>query len=103
MFNVAETARIQGVDLYSEEAPRLTAALEFHAALLNAGGFPPTVNVTSPLVCNGTALRLSTFPTYQVGLTGLSRRYPGYNASAALPETTAFVQVRQRGVAVGVT
>lgn len=61
----AETARIQGVDLYSEQAPRLAAALEFHTALLNAGGYPPTVNVTSPLVCNGTVLKLSTFPTYQ--------------------------------------
>ena len=35
MINAAETARIQGVDLYSLEAKRITAGLELHAGYLN--------------------------------------------------------------------
>lgn len=87
-FNVAETARIQGVDLYAEQAPRLAAALEFHAGFLNQGGHPLDKNATvsSPLVCNGTRLSLSTFPTYQVGLAGMSR------LKFSLPQTTSWVQ-----------
>jgi hypothetical protein len=36
MINAAETARIQGVDLYSLEAKRITTALELHAGYLNS-------------------------------------------------------------------
>ena len=64
--HAAETARIQGVDLYGEQAPRLAAALEFHTAFLNQGGYPPHENVSAQLVCSGAVLKLSTFPTYQV-------------------------------------
>jgi hypothetical protein len=41
MINVAETARIQGVDLYSLEAKRITTGLELHACYLNGGSCHP--------------------------------------------------------------
>jgi len=100
-FNVAETALLQGVDLYTPHAARLRAALEFHTALLNAGGYPanpyrpPLRNVSSPLVCNGTTLRLSYAATYQVGLTGMQRLLGSGLAggvAAAVPQTTKYVQ-----------
>lgn len=37
-FNAAETARAQGVDLYTPNKGRLAAALEFHADLINQAG-----------------------------------------------------------------
>jgi hypothetical protein len=40
MINAAETARIQGVDLYTEQATRIVAALELHAGFLNGGAKP---------------------------------------------------------------
>ena len=36
IFNMAETAKIQGLDLYGKEQTRLTTALEFNAAFVNA-------------------------------------------------------------------
>jgi len=39
-INAAETANIQGVDLYGKEQKRLTAAMEFHAAFLNGKAVP---------------------------------------------------------------
>ncbi|WP_448098709.1 alginate lyase family protein [Luteibacter yeojuensis] len=41
LLNVAETASLQGMDLYAEEHDRLVAALEYHAAL-GDGPVPPT-------------------------------------------------------------
>jgi hypothetical protein len=42
MVNAAETARQQGVDLYSEQAKRIMAALEFQAQYLRPNtGVPP--------------------------------------------------------------
>jgi hypothetical protein len=37
MINAAETARIQGVDLYALEAARITTSLELHAGYINNG------------------------------------------------------------------
>jgi hypothetical protein len=95
-FNVAETARLQGIDLYGEQTDRLAAALEFHTSLLNEGGYPPSGSaykpsartVIDPLVCSGTALKLSYPGTYQVGLTGMSR----LGRAGSLPQTTKYVQ-----------
>ena len=39
-INAAETARIQGLDLYSEESKRITAALELTASYLNGATTP---------------------------------------------------------------
>ena len=41
MINTAETARQQGIDLYGEEAKRITTAMEFHAALVLGKPAPP--------------------------------------------------------------
>jgi len=46
MVNAAETARQQGVDLYSEQAKRIMAALEFQAAYLPPNNAPPPENTT---------------------------------------------------------
>lgn len=89
MFNALETFRAQGIDLYTPHAKRLAAALEFHAGFLNKGGYPKPGNVTDPLVCNNTVLKLSDSPTFQVGLTGLMR--VGYTPQQ-LPQTTQYVQ-----------
>jgi hypothetical protein len=40
MINAAETARIQGVDLYGEEEERIRATLEFHARFINGESVP---------------------------------------------------------------
>lgn len=58
-FNVAETALLQGVDLYTPNLKRLSATVALHTGLLNAGavhGWPrdpfhkPAVNVSRPLI-----------------------------------------------------
>jgi hypothetical protein len=43
IVDTAETAYIQGVDLYAEEAKRITAAFEFHAKFLNGAQIPGTL------------------------------------------------------------
>ena len=45
MTNAAETARIQGVDLYSEEGTRMMAALEFQAQFLPPHNVPAPPNL----------------------------------------------------------
>jgi hypothetical protein len=94
-FNVAETALIQGVDLFSPNLKRLHSALEFHTSLLVAGaanGWPedpyhrPPLNITRALVCNGTALSLYYPATYQVALAAMQR------AGLAAPSAEAYQQ-----------
>lgn len=45
MVDVAETARQQGIDLYSEIGPRVIAALEFQAQYLPPNNTPPPANL----------------------------------------------------------
>lgn len=105
-FNVAETALVQGVDLYTPNAERLRAALEFHTAFLNQGGYPPSGspykpsarNVSNAMVCNGTQLKLSYAPTYQVGLTGMTRLL---GSADTLPQTSAYVRDWVWGLSAG--
>jgi len=64
-LNAAETARIQGLDLFGEEAPRLVAGLEFHAKLLNGAKVPAAV-------CGGSVNDGdSIYPTFELGYTRL--------------------------------
>jgi len=84
-LNAAETAFIQGVDLYAEVAPRLTAALEFHANFL-LGAPPPAY------LCNGSALKLSLQPTFEVGY----RHYATVSRAAPLPLTWRHVLTQVR-------
>jgi hypothetical protein len=62
----AETAFIQGVDLWAEQQPRLTAAMEIHSGFLLAGR-----NATPPAyMCAANpqpGLRLAFSPTMEVG------------------------------------
>ena len=108
-FNAAETALIQGVDLYATHAPRLAAMMEFHTGFLTAGaaaGWPCVTagggwsagcnpyhftpeNITDVNVCGGKRLGLGYMPaTWQIGLTALRRS--GYKQSS-LPHTTKYV------------
>jgi hypothetical protein len=59
MLNAAETAHHQGVDLYGEQAKRITAALEFHAAFLTGEPVPSWLS--------GGRLRKSEHPTWEIG------------------------------------
>lgn len=45
-INVAETAYLQGIDLYGEQSERLQKGMEFHTKAKNAASVPPTL-------CNG--------------------------------------------------
>ena len=89
---------VQGVDLYTPNAARLGAVLEFHTGFLNEGGYPPSYSpysppqrpVSNPFVCSGTTLKLAYSPTYQVGLTGMERM--GWDIKTKLPQTLAYVQ-----------
>ena len=65
----AATARIAGVDLFAEEAPRLVGAMEFAAGWLLKGGKPQ-----SPMLCSGAALNLDLVATFEVGFRELSSR-----------------------------
>jgi len=55
---VAETARIQGVDLFGSEKARLEAALEFHARYLLGASVPNSV-------CGG-SVTLVSHPTFEI-------------------------------------
>jgi len=65
-INIAETARIQGVDLYSSEKPRLEAALEFHAYYLLG-------NTVPSYVCGG-KVSLAKYPTFEIGYNAYHNR-----------------------------
>ena len=76
MINGAETARIQGVDLYQEEAPRIVAGLEL------AAGYVLDKVTTSPAcaIVNGT------IPTWEIARNEYVTRL-----GMALPNTTKLV------------
>lgn len=87
ILDVAETARIQGLNLYAEQQRRITAALEFHAYYLNR----KQTQVESWL-CGGT-LTLQDFPTWEIGYNQYATR-----AGLALPHTAALIsRIRQAG------
>src|SRR4029079_8636828 len=56
MINAAETATIQGTDLFAEESKRLRGALEFHAQYLNGVAVPSWL-------CGGSLTDVSSHPT----------------------------------------
>jgi hypothetical protein len=87
MIHAAETARIQGVDLYSMEAKRITVGLEFHAQLLD--GTPPPSGL-----CGGTLMAVTPLPTWEVGYNEYANRL-----GTALPGTsTLLTKIRPTGV-----
>lgn len=72
-INAAETARIQGIDLYGEQAARITAASEFAATYLL--GEPPQA-----YLCSGAGIHLGLVATFEVA-------YAHYHALYELPQT----------------
>lgn len=56
-FNAAETALLQGTDLYDEEAPRLLKAVEFMANLWPPFGAWSTPATTPAFLCGGAGVR----------------------------------------------
>lgn len=79
IINAAETAFIQGVDLYAEEAERLRDGLEFHARLLN-GAAPPDN------LCGGALTRNLPDPMWEIALNHFGNR-----RGEDLPATRALV------------
>jgi hypothetical protein len=79
ILNSAETALIQGVDLYAEESERLTAALEFHAAYLNGAAVPSSL-------CGGALTDVNPDPMWEIALNHFVTRRGG-----SLPETERVV------------
>jgi hypothetical protein len=77
-LNLAETAFIQGVDLYGEFEARLTAGMEFHSRLLlNESACPAAV-------CGGAGVHGGSMPTFEVGFNAYHTRK---NPPVSLPYT----------------
>jgi Alginate lyase len=80
MTNAAETARIQGVDLYSLESKRITTGYEFHARYLNGDGQNPNG------VCGAALNALTPDPMWEIGYNEYANRL-----GMALPETLKLI------------
>lgn len=66
--NAAETALLQGVDLWGEEKVRLATSFDFNAQLMLAG-------VKSPSdLCGGNPVSVAEYPSFEVALSALSGR-----------------------------
>ncbi|MFK7988817.1 MAG: alginate lyase family protein [Sandaracinaceae bacterium] len=87
MVNAAETAELQGVDLFSEEQERITKGFEFHTAYLNGAAIPSTLCGGELDFTNGSQY------TYEVGhRAGTLRGVP-------MPETARYLEsIRPTGV-----
>jgi hypothetical protein len=79
MINAAETARIQGVDLYSEQATRIVAGLEFHAQYLDGVAVPSWL-------CGGTLTDVTPDPTWEIAYNEYATRL-----GRSLPETEKLI------------
>jgi Alginate lyase len=79
IINAAETAYLQGVDLYGEEAVRLQAGLEFHAKYLNGAAVPSSL-------CGGSLTDNNANPMWEIALNHFATRKAGQ-----LPETEKLV------------
>lgn len=80
MIHAAETARIQGTDLYSEQEARITAGLELHAQYL--GSTPPA----SP--CSAALVAVTPDPTWEIAYNEYANRL-----GESLQATDALIQV----------
>jgi hypothetical protein len=88
MVHAAETARIQGIDLYSEQASRITTAMELHAQYLDSNG---TNGASSP--CSGPLSAVTPDATWEIGYNEYANRL-----NEALPHTEALVlKIRPTG------
>lgn len=86
MVNAAETALIQGVDLYSEQSARMAAGLEFHANFLDGASVPSWL-------CGGSLNAVSPDAMWEIGLNEFSGRL-----GMSLPHTQTLVgKIRPTG------
>jgi len=86
IINSAETAHLQGIDLYGEQAERLQAGLEFHAQYLNGAAVPATL-------CGGTLTDNNPNPMWEIALNHFVTRQ-----AATLPETQKLaLKIRPTG------
>ena len=83
MVNAAETARQQGVDLYGEEAERITTAMEFHAAFV--------LGKPVPRWLRGGRLRISDGSTWEIAFNHYHNRL-----GMDLPQTEKVILTRAR-------
>ena len=84
--HAAETARIQGVDLFAEQAPRIEAALEFHARWLAGEAVPHWL-------CDGHLAEVQPAPTWEIAYSAYAGRM-----GIALPRTRALLaRIRPTG------
>jgi hypothetical protein len=81
MINAAETARIQGVDLYGAERERITKALEFHAQYLSGAQPNPTS------ICGVALNAVTPDPRWEIAYNELATR-----DSSSLPNTKKLIQ-----------
>jgi Alginate lyase len=79
MINAAETARLQGVDLYTAEQARITAGLEFNAQFLAGATVPPWL-------CHGRLSAVSDGGTWEIAYNAYAGR-----AGVAMPFTEQVV------------
>ena len=87
MINAAETARIQGIDLYGAEKARIVAGLEYHAAFLDGAAVPS-------FLCGGKLTAVTPDPMWEIAFNEYSARLGG-----SLPSTSTLVQkIRPTGV-----
>ena len=66
--NAAETAALQGLDLWAQNAQRLATSLDFNAALLLPGAASP------PDLCGGRKVVVAIDPSYEVAYDALARQ-----------------------------
>jgi hypothetical protein len=86
MTNAAETARIQGVDLYALESSRITAAYEFHAQYLDGKAIPKWL-------CGGSLNAKTPDPMWEVGYNAYAGR-----EGLSMPSTQALLaEIRPTG------
>ncbi|MFI5303038.1 MAG: hypothetical protein ACHREM_33530, partial [Polyangiales bacterium] len=86
MINAAETARIQGVDLYGEQQARIVAGLEFNAQYLVGAAVPSWL-------CGGALTAATPTEMWEIAFNEFSGRL-----GLSLPETQAVVaKVRPSG------
>jgi hypothetical protein len=91
-LNAAETARIQGLDLFGAQRARLGAALEFHSNLLLGAPAPA-------FVCKGGRVvdQAVTYPTFEIGYRALHGEL-----GLSLPRTLEHLQRNVRPMALPV-
>ena len=86
-FQTSETAYLQGIDLYGEQAKRLVAAMEFHADYITGKTVPKWL-------CGGT-INSSLNPTWEIGYNHYHNRL-----GMTLPISKTLIETKLRPTGV---